>query len=122
MGKLNATGNEMFLSVMPSRSHKTKSNSFTILEAFYVYSNCNGCQPSITEVDTCVSSPCRNGGTCVNTKESYRCNCKRGFQGQNCEIEINECLSSPCYGESTCVNKVFRYEVQATFGLKEGIL
>ena len=87
-----------------------------------MYSNRNGFQPSITEVDTCVSSPCRNGGACVNTKESYRCDCKHGFQGQNCEIEIDECLSSPCYGESTCVNKVLRYKLQATYGLKEGIL
>ncbi|KAL9972183.1 hypothetical protein ACROYT_G018440 [Oculina patagonica] len=59
-----------------------------------------------TEVDTCVSSPCMNGGTCVNTKESYRCDCPPGYNGQNCENEINECVSTPCYQGSTCVNKV----------------
>lgn len=58
-------------------------------------------------VDTCVSQPCMNGGTCVNTKESYRCDCAPGYNGVNCEKELNECLSSPCYQSSTCVNKVF---------------
>ena len=60
-----------------------------------------------SEVDTCVSNPCMNGGSCVNTKESYRCECARGYKGVNCQNEINECLSSPCYQASTCVNKVF---------------
>ena len=62
----------------------------------------------ILEVDTCVSSPCMNGATCVNTKESYCCDCAPGYNGVNCENEINECLSSPCYQASTCVNKVFQ--------------
>lgn len=100
----------------PRDRTKGKPSSFTTFEAPYVCNNCNGCQISITEVDTCVSSPCMNGGTCVNTKESYRCDCKHGFQGQNCDTEINECLSSPCYEASTCVNKVFKYKVQATCG------
>ena len=64
------------------------------------------CQIAIAEVDTCVSSPCLNGGTCVNTKESYQCDCPSGYKGGNCEIEINECLALPCYLDSTCVNKV----------------
>lgn len=72
---------------------------------------CFNCQLStgflISEVDTCVSQPCMNGGTCVNTKESYRCDCAPGYNGVNCEKELNECLSSPCYQSSTCVNKVF---------------
>ena len=69
------------------------------------------CQLSFTEVDTCVSSPCMNGGACFNTKESYRCECASGYNGQNCENEINECVSSPCYQQSTCVDKVHICEI-----------
>ena len=68
-------------------------------------------QLSFTEVDTCVSSPCINGGTCVNTKESYRCDCAPGYNGQDCENEINECVSSPCYQQATCVDKVYLCEI-----------
>ena len=69
----------------------------------------------LSEVDTCVSSPCMNGGTCVNTKESYRCDCAPGYNGVNCEKEINECLSSPCYQASTCVNKVINFNNRISF-------
>lgn len=65
-------------------------------------------------VDTCVSNPCINGGTCVNTKESYRCECPHGYNGDNCQNEFDECLPSPCYRSSTCVNKVF-YQLQWSF-------
>ena len=37
------------------------------------------------DVDECDSSPCQNGGTCVDGINSYTCNCKKGYIGSNCE-------------------------------------
>ena len=36
--------------------------------------------------DDCFKSPCKNGGTCIDTVQSYKCKCAAGFKGANCEI------------------------------------
>lgn len=37
------------------------------------------------DVDECATSPCQNGGTCVDLLGSYRCDCVEGWIGVNCE-------------------------------------
>lgn len=37
------------------------------------------------DIDECVDEPCKNGATCLNLPGSYRCDCKSGFHGKNCE-------------------------------------
>ena len=32
-----------------------------------------------------MKNPCKNGATCVNLAGSYRCDCKSGYTGNNCE-------------------------------------
>lgn len=36
-------------------------------------------------VNSCVSSPCQNGGSCISTGVSYTCVCSLGFGGSVCE-------------------------------------
>ena len=38
-----------------------------------------------TDIDECASSPCQNGGTCVDEINSYICECHPGCTGANCE-------------------------------------
>ena len=37
--------------------------------------------------DSCGPNPCKNGGTCQrnNDDNGYKCQCKGGFSGTNCE-------------------------------------
>lgn len=39
----------------------------------------------VADLNQCRSSPCKNGGTCVNSPGSYICQCKPGYLGTNCE-------------------------------------
>ena len=35
--------------------------------------------------DECSSSPCQNGGTCVNRYNDYLCICADGYSGKSCQ-------------------------------------
>ena len=48
----------------------------------------------ITERDDCASSPCGNGGTCVDEVADYRCECVDGYLGRNCEMDCPSFLAS----------------------------
>ena len=37
------------------------------------------------DINECAKSPCKNGATCQNLPGSYRCNCKSGYSGRNCQ-------------------------------------
>nr|XP_022306904.1 fibropellin-1-like [Crassostrea virginica] len=46
------------------------------------------CETVDVDDDPCLSNPCENGGSCVETpneENPYRCDCMRGFLGRNCE-------------------------------------
>ncbi|XP_067041101.1 sushi, von Willebrand factor type A, EGF and pentraxin domain-containing protein 1-like [Acropora muricata] len=57
----------------------------------------------------CASNPCNNDATCVESEGGFKCICKPGFTGKNCEVEENECVLSPCAKGSSCVDKVNGY-------------
>lgn len=40
-----------------------------------------------------MSSPCRNGATCLNTNGSYDCLCAKGYEGKDCLINTDDCAS-----------------------------
>ena len=39
----------------------------------------------VLEINECVSSPCINGGHCVDEENSYTCNCQTGYTGNHCQ-------------------------------------
>ena len=49
---------------------------------YCIYCNIN----FFTGVDECASSPCLNGGACIDGAGFYTCQCLAGWQGVNCEI------------------------------------
>ena len=56
-------------------------------------------------------SPCRNGGSCVNTFNSFFCQCPDTWEGATCERDVDECAyHNPCQNHGTCQNTEGGYE------------
>ena len=59
--------------------------------------------------DCDASTLCQNFATCKSLSRDFSCQCRKGFEGDICEIDINECLSNPCAASATCNNEPGRY-------------
>lgn len=60
----------------------------------------------LSDINECLSNPCHNGATCVDLIGNYRCNCKAGYTGGNCETGSNfliEQLISIRFADSSIV-------------------
>ncbi|EYC14800.1 hypothetical protein Y032_0039g165 [Ancylostoma ceylanicum] len=55
-------------------------------------------------MDQCYSNPCHNNATCHPLENGYRCECKPGWRGEQCEIAIRSltCIPGHCKGGSVC--------------------
>ncbi|XP_005148724.2 multimerin-1 [Melopsittacus undulatus] len=40
------------------------------------------------QYSACVSSPCQNGGTCINDRQNFVCACRHPFGGANCSMKL----------------------------------
>jgi hypothetical protein len=54
--------------------------------AAYNYVHCRLRLPA--SGNACFSSPCKNGGTCTNTKGGFTCSCAPGFSGTQCKNPV----------------------------------
>jgi len=68
------------------------------------------------EINECGKNPCQNAGACVDKKVGYKCICKSGFTGQNCENDVNECDSLPCFNGGACQNYPGGYNCTCAIG------
>lgn len=64
--------------------------------------------------DHCKVYPCKNGGTCFNMFETFRCECPSNWNGPTCELDVNECsifagTDLGCQNGATCYNTMGSY-------------
>ncbi|XP_071506100.1 uncharacterized protein [Diadema antillarum] len=64
--------------------------------------------------DECRSSPCLNGGSCIDGNSSYTCQCPPGYTGINCETDVDECSSAPCQHDGTCIDLINGFSCNCT--------
>ncbi|CAD5116988.1 DgyrCDS5822 [Dimorphilus gyrociliatus] len=60
------------------------------------------------EVDLCYSHPCQNKGTCRSIENDYKCECRHGYIGKNCEtytLDSSFCPPDACKSGSVCQTK-----------------
>ncbi|CAF0912447.1 unnamed protein product [Didymodactylos carnosus] len=58
--------------------------------------------------NACESNNCVNG-TCRADFDTYRCECDRGFEGNDCSINIDECLTNNCTMNGVCIDQIGTY-------------
>uniref|UniRef100_A0A672MX80 Neurogenic locus notch homolog protein 2-like n=1 Tax=Sinocyclocheilus grahami TaxID=75366 RepID=A0A672MX80_SINGR len=55
------------------------------------------------DIDECRKlGKCLNGGICMNTHGSFRCECLAGYSGRTCEVPTQPCAPSQCLNGGTC--------------------
>ena len=54
-------------------------------------------------VDDCITSPCQNGGSCIDGLNSYTCDCPSEFSGMQCESQLVFCSSDSCANGGSCI-------------------
>ncbi|KAJ1206110.1 hypothetical protein NDU88_001519 [Pleurodeles waltl] len=60
---------------------------------------------------SCSTSPCHNGGTCINDRDSFVCACRHPFGGANCSIKMaDENTLAPDFSKGS-----YRYAPMVTF-------
>uniref|UniRef100_A0A3B3ZAP4 Uncharacterized protein n=1 Tax=Periophthalmus magnuspinnatus TaxID=409849 RepID=A0A3B3ZAP4_9GOBI len=69
-----------------------------------------GWTPRCEYEDSCLSSPCANGGVCTaQSSRSYKCSCPSGYTGPRCLNDTDECAATPsiCQNGGLCTNTPF---------------
>lgn len=56
------------------------------------------------DIDDCASSPCLNGGMCIDKVNGFVCNCSERWMGDRCERPYNICDAKPCFNNATCLS------------------
>ncbi|XP_075616731.1 sushi, nidogen and EGF-like domain-containing protein 1 isoform X5 [Balearica regulorum gibbericeps] len=62
----------------------------------------NNCQYSGPRVPSaCLSQPCQNAGSCLETEQGYVCECREGYTGQDCRDQLSE--GCECRNGGSCL-------------------
>ncbi|XP_036318853.1 cubilin homolog [Rhagoletis pomonella] len=60
----------------------------------------NGCVQGTQQ--NCATMPCQNGGTCVDSGDTFICLCPMGYRSPTCAPVANPCTPNPCHNNGRC--------------------
>uniref|UniRef100_A0A5S6QJ85 Cubilin n=1 Tax=Trichuris muris TaxID=70415 RepID=A0A5S6QJ85_TRIMR len=111
------TGKEALLKIAcGSESSVVVSNTSVVTVVFKTDSSTEltGFRIHFRQVNNnCIIHKCPPYSHCVNTPDSYRCDCDRGYTGVNCQEVVDRCDSSACMsGRGLCVSEHAGYHCQ----------
>ncbi|XP_018087788.1 protein jagged-2 isoform X2 [Xenopus laevis] len=69
-------------------------------------------------INDCLGTPCKNGGTCTDEIDSFKCFCPNGWGGEFCDINYNDCNPNPCQNDGRCIDLVNDFACQCKNGWK----
>ncbi|XP_041467639.1 contactin-associated protein-like 2 [Lytechinus variegatus] len=81
--KINSTSGDTIQLIPKHLFQKNESNHVTLFGSSTLMLFC--------KIPNCLSSPCKNQGTCLETDYSYECLCTEGYCGDNCERRVRLC-------------------------------
>ncbi|XP_050294344.1 protein crumbs isoform X2 [Anthonomus grandis grandis] len=64
----------------------------------------------------CYDLDCNGQGICINSTETYKCDCNEGFTADDCSIDINECEYNQCQNGATCIDLIAKYQCSCALG------
>lgn len=70
----------------------TPSSCASSLTVFLLFLKSSSFFPTAVDINDCESNPCRNGGTCIDGINSYKCICSDGWEGTYCETSKSSIL------------------------------
>lgn len=91
----------------PSVTNKQEvaTTAATIIDPVIHVTDSSNSIDKITGGNACASTPCGNGGKCINVGESYKCNCTKGWKAEeNCYVPICNKICTPgiCVRPDVC--------------------
>ncbi|XP_018086122.1 protein jagged-2 isoform X2 [Xenopus laevis] len=69
-------------------------------------------------INDCLGTPCKNGGTCTDEIDSFKCFCPNGWGGEFCDINYNDCNPNPCQNDGRCIDLVNDFACECKNGWK----
>ncbi|XP_053553240.1 protein jagged-2 isoform X1 [Bombina bombina] len=69
-------------------------------------------------INDCLGTPCKNGGTCIDDIDSFKCFCPNGWEGEFCDINYNDCSPNPCHNGGRCIDLVNDFACECKNGWK----
>ncbi|XP_072321814.1 fibulin-7 [Eucyclogobius newberryi] len=83
LGKSQSVGHEVHFLCDPG--YELVGSESRLCQEALVWS---GQQPTCRDINECASSPCLNGGTCVDEVNQFSCVCAKGWAGDTCQSPV----------------------------------